>query len=157
GKQNSVGVIYTDREFAGFFNRVGGIDANFRINKNWTSWFRSVVSSTASSPSEPGTAPSELNSTSLSPPSYQFGSDTEAVLNNLGRRLNYSLNFQDITPNFHTDTGFVPRTDIRNANQYFNFYWRPEGKHLVFFGPAAYSSNLWDHAGVALQQRYGFD
>ncbi|MDP9159825.1 MAG: hypothetical protein M3O09_06295, partial [Acidobacteriota bacterium] len=35
GKQNSIGVVYTDREFDGFFNRVGGIDANFRLNKNW--------------------------------------------------------------------------------------------------------------------------
>ena len=54
GEQNNIGFIYTGREFAGFFNRVGGIYANFRINKNWTSWLRSVVSSTACSPSEPG-------------------------------------------------------------------------------------------------------
>jgi Domain of unknown function (DUF5916) len=48
GDQNSVGVIYTDRELSGLFNRVAGIDANFRLNKNWTSWFRTVVSSTLS-------------------------------------------------------------------------------------------------------------
>ena len=156
GEQNSVGAVYTDREFAGFFNRVGGVDANFRLNKNWTSWFRSVVSSTASSPSEPGTAPSEPAPTSVLP-SYQFGSNTEAVLNDFGRRLSYELMFQDITPNFHTDTGFVPREDIRNASQYFHFYWRPEGKHLVFQGPEANTHNLWDHNGVAVQQVYNFD
>lgn len=157
GQQDNVGLVYTDREFNGFFNRVGGIDANFRLNKNWTSWFRSVVSSTASSTSEPGTAPSEPNSTSLSPPRYGFGSDTEAVLNNIGRRLSYELMLQDITPNFHTDVGFVPRTDVRNASQYFHFYWRPEGKHLVFHGPEGNTQNLWDHNGVAVQQVYSFD
>jgi hypothetical protein len=157
GKQNSIGVVYTDREFNGFFNRVGGIDANFRLNKNWTSWFRSVVSSTASSPLEPGVAPSEPNLTSNSPTNYQFGSNTEAVLNNIGRRLSYELMFQDITSNFHTDVGFVPRTDVRNASQYFHFYWRPEGKHLVFHGPEAESHNLFDHNGVAVQQNYSFD
>jgi hypothetical protein len=157
GDQNSVGLVYTDREFAGFFNRVGGIDANFRLNKNWTSWFRTVVSSTTPPPPEPGSTPSLPGSTSSSTPGYQFGRNTEAVLNDIGRRFSYELTFQDITPNFHTDTGFVPRTDIRNASQYFHFYWRPEGKHLVFFGPEANSTNLWDHQGVAVQQIYSFD
>jgi Domain of unknown function (DUF5916) len=157
GEQNNIGLIYTDREFSGFFNRVGGIDASFRLNKNWTSWFRNVVSSTTSPPSEPGSSPSLPGSTSFSPPGYQFGRNTEAVLNNIGRRLSYEFMFQDITPNFHTDTGFVPRTDIRNASQYFHFYWRPEGKHLVFFGPEGNSHNLWDHNGVAVQQVYNFD
>ena len=164
GEQNNVGFIYTDREFAGFYNRVGGIYANYRLNKNWTTWFRSVVSSTLSSPLENGTSLSESGSppSSTGPaasnlPGYQFGSDTEAVLNNIGRRLSYELMFQDITPNFHTDTGFVPRTDIRNVSQYFHFYWRPEGKHLVFQGPEANTTNLWDHNGVPVQQIYSFD
>ena len=157
GDQNSIGVVYTDREFAGFFNRVGGIDANFRLNKNWTSWFRTVFSSTACSPVEPGPTPAEPGSTCVAAPGYQFGRNTEAVLNSIGRRLSYELMYQDITPNFHTDTGFVPRTDIRNASQYFHFYWRPEGKHLVFYGPEGQTQNLWDHNGVAVQQIYSFD
>jgi len=157
GEQNSIGPIYTDREFAGFFNRVGGIDANFRLNKNWTSWFRTVVSSTTSPPPEAGSTSAQPGSTSFATPGYQFGRNTEAVLNNIGRRFSYELMFQDITANFHTDTGFVPRTDIRNASQYFHFYWRPEGRHLVFFGPEANTINLWDHNGVAVQQVYNFD
>jgi Domain of unknown function (DUF5916) len=162
GQQNNVGLIYTDREFAGFYNRVGGIDANFRLNKNWTSWFRTVVSSTLSSADEdgstqPGAPPGQPALGSLAPPTYQFGRDTEAVLNNIGRRLSYEFLYQDITADFHTDTGFVPRTDIRNASQYFHFYWRPEGKHLVFQGPEANTTNLWDHNGVAVQQAYSFD
>ena len=160
GEQNNIGVIYTDREFAGLYNRVGGIDANYRINKNWTSWFRSVWSSTLSSPDEPGSSlftQPEPAPTTPTPPGYAFGRDTEAVLNNIGRRLSYELMYQDITANFHTDTGFVPRTDIRNVSQYFHFYFRPEGKHLVFHGPEANTINLWDHNGVDLQQSYNFD
>jgi hypothetical protein len=157
GQQNSVGFVYTDREFAGFFNRVGGIDGNFRINKNWTSWFRSVVSSTAPPPESSTSSPSTPNAGPPSNPAYQFGTDTEAVLNNIGRRLSYELMYQDITANFHTDTGFVPRADIRNLSHYFHFYWRPEGKHLVFHGPEANVQNLWDHHGVAVQQIYNFD
>src|SRR5437868_10137056 len=94
GQQNNVGLIYTDREFAGFFNRVGGIDANFRLNKNWTSWFRTVVSSTTPPSSEPRSTPSPPGSTSSLAPGYQFGRNTEAVLNNIGRRFSYELMFQ---------------------------------------------------------------
>ena len=159
GEQNSVGVIYTDRELSGLYNRVGGIDANFRLSKNWTSWFRTVVSSTLSSPGEPGSGSTQPEPAPPTPaiPGYHFGRDTEAVLNNIGRRLSYELTYQDITPDFHTDTGFVPRTDIRNVSQYFHFYWRPEGKHLVFHGPEGNTINIWDHNGVDLQQVYSFD
>jgi Domain of unknown function (DUF5916) len=157
GEQNSIGLIYTDRELFGLFNRVGGLDANFRLNKNWTSWFRTVVSSTLSSPDEPGSGATQTAPTTPSIPGYHFGRNTEAVLNNIGRRLSYEFMYQDITPAFHTDTGFVPRTDVRNASQYFHFYWRPEGKHLVFLGPEANTINLWDHNGVNLQQVYSFD
>ncbi len=140
GQQNSIGAVFTDREFDGFYNRVGGLDATFRVNKNWTSWVRSVVSTT----SDPTLA-------------YMFGHNTEAVLNNTGQRLSYTLMFQDITPGFHTDLGFVPRTDIRNVSQYFHFYWHPEGHRVQLFGPELNNTLLWDHQGINLQQVYSFD
>ena len=114
GQQNSIGTIYTDREFDGSLNRVGGFDASFRLSKNWTSWYRGVVSST----SDPSLG-------------YLFGQNHEAALDGKGRRFYYEMVLQDITPNFRTEAGFVPRTDIRSVSQYYHFYWRPKGKHLI--------------------------
>src|SRR5713101_3899182 len=155
--QSSVGAIYVDREYNGDFNRVGGLDASFRLGKNWTSWFRSLVSSTYAS----SEVVSAINASgnSIAPPAvgYTFGQNHEAVLNGIGRRFSYELMYQDITANFHTDSGFVPRTDIRNAAQYFHFYWRPEGKHLVFQGPELNMHDIWDHNGVGLQHAYSGD
>ncbi len=160
GTQSSIGAIYVDREYQGDFNRVGGLDASFRLGKNWTSWFRSVVSSTYAS----GAIVSALNATgsagtSIAPPAigYTFGQNHEGVLNGFGRRFSYELQYQDITANFHTDAGFVPRTDIRNMAQYFHFYWRPEGKHLTFQGPELNSHDIWDHHGIGLQHSYSGD
>jgi hypothetical protein len=160
GDQSSIGAVYVDREYKGNFNRVGGLDASFRLGKNWTSWFRSLVSSTYAT----GDVVSAVNTSNgsgnaIAPPAigYTFGQDHEAVLNGIGRRFSYEFMFQDITPNFHTDAGFVPRTDIRNASQYFHFYWRPEGKHLVFQGPEVNTHDLWDHNGVGLQHIYTGD
>jgi len=162
GEQSSVGAIYVDREYNGNFNRVGGLDASIRLGKNWTSWFRSVVSSTYATSDVVNaltTANSSGAGSSIAPPTvgYTFGQNHEGVLNGIGRRFSYELQYQDITPNFHTDAGFVPRVDIRNIAQYFHFYWRPEGKHLVFQGPELNTHDIWDHNGVGLQHAYNAD
>ncbi len=161
GKQSSVGAVYVDREYDGNFNRVGGIDAGFRLSKNWTSWSRSLVSSTYATSdvvAAVNTAAGNSGNT-IAPPAigYTFGQDHEGVLNGSGRRFQYKSPNQDITPNFHTDSGFVPRTDIRNVAEYYHFFWRPEGKHLVFHGPEFNTHDIWDHSGVGLQHAYSGD
>jgi hypothetical protein len=33
--QSTAGALFTDREFAGGYNRVGALDANLKLNSNW--------------------------------------------------------------------------------------------------------------------------
>ena len=134
GEQSSIGAMYTDREFQNTFNRVGGLDGTFRINKNWNAQYRGYMSST------------------LDTTGYGFGQHHEGVLVGTGRRFTFDLQYLDITPNFRTETGFLQRVDQRSLNQYGHFYWRPEGKHLVFHGPEESGTQLWDHHGSTLQQ-----
>lgn len=161
GNQSSIGAVYVDREYDGNFNRVGGLDSNIRLGQNWTAWARSLVSSTYATADVVAavTTAADNSGNTIAPPTvgYTFGQDDEAVLNGSGRRFQYSLLFQEITPNFHTDAGFVPRVDIRNAAQYYHFYWRPAGKHLVFHGPELNSHDIWDHNGIGLQHAYNGD
>ena len=140
GKNSSIGFIYTDREFVGDFNRVGGLDGNYKISKNWNTAFHSVVSSTQDSSS-----------------GYSFGQDHEAQLDGEGRRFTYLLQYQDITQGFRTETGFVRRTDIRHWNNYYHFYFRPEGKHLIFHGPEISFDRTWDHQGNGIQYNVNGD
>jgi hypothetical protein len=140
GEQSSIGAMYTDREFQGAFNRVGGLDGTFRLDQNWNASYRGYMSSTL----DPATG-------------YSFGQLHEGVLAGNGRRFAFGLDYQDITPNFHTDVGFVPRVDQRAINHYAHFYWRPEGKHLIFHGPEENATQLWDHHGSTLQQIASFD
>lgn len=139
GQQSSLAAEYTDREFQNDFNRVGGLDSTFRLNKNWNATYRGYMSSTAESGA------------------YLFGQHHEGVLVGNGRRFMYSLQYLDITPNFRTETGFVPRTDQRNINHYFHFYFRPEGKHLIYHGPETNENNMWDHQSNVVQQVASFD
>jgi hypothetical protein len=140
GKQSSIGAMYTDREFQGNFNRVGGLDGTFYLNQNWSASYRGYMSST-------------LDATN----GYTFGQHHEAALAGSGRRFALGVTYVDITPNFHTDTGFVPRGDQRAIYQYGHFYWRPEGKHLVFHGPEENITQLWGSHGPTLQQVESFD
>jgi Domain of unknown function (DUF5916) len=149
GEQSNFGVIFTDREFAGDFNRVGGADATFHLNKNWSSYFRGVVSSTNTSVEIAD--PFVVNSTLGPTGGYLYGSDVEASVNGNGRRLNYFLQYHDITPDFRSEAGFVPRTDQRLLYQYFHFYFRPEGKHLIAWGPESNLGENWDHKGTEIQ------
>jgi Domain of unknown function (DUF5916) len=139
GEQSSIGTMYTDREFQGRFNRVGGLDGVFRLNKNWTATYRGYVSSTRDDGG------------------YVFGQHHEAVLAGNGRRFSLSLQYLDITPGFRSETGFVPRTDQRAINQYAHFYFRPEGKRLVFHGPEENTTQMWDHTNTTVQQVASFD
>jgi hypothetical protein len=140
GQHSSVGAMFTDREFLNDFNRVGGIDGLFHINKNWNATYRGYMSSTREG--------------SL----YQFGQHHEAVLIGTGLRFVFNLQYLDITPNFVTETGFVPRVDQRAINQYGHFYWRPaKNKLLVQHGPEENATQMWDHHNQTIQQVASFD
>jgi len=134
GEQSSIGAMFTDREFNGTFNRVGGLDGTFRLNQNWTAQYRGYMSST-------------LDSTG-----YSFGQHNEGVLVGTGRRFTFDLQYLDITPHFQTETGFLQRADQRSLNQYGHFYWRPEGKYLIQHGPEENGTQLWGTHGTTLQQ-----
>ena len=134
GEQSSIGAMYTDREFQGTFNRVGGLDGTFHLNSNWSGAYRGYMSST------------------LDTTGYSFGQYHEGVLVGTGRRFTFDLQYLDITPRFQTETGFLQRVDQRSLNQYGHFYWRPEGKHLVLHGLEENGTQLWDHHGETLQQ-----
>ena len=153
GNQSSLGLIYADREFAhvsacnepaalqpilcSTFNRVGGVDGRFKLNSNWELQAQTLVSSSAN---EDGT--------------YSAGPGTRAILNRTGRQFNYILNYVDNSPGFRAETGFIPRVDVRDLNQQATYLFRPEGEHLISWGPTLFTEQVWDHTGLLLDDHY---
>ncbi len=146
GKENSVGFIYTDRELntnPNSFctltecivqsNRVGGFDTQIRINQNWRMGGQAVTSETEFS-----------NGTRLAGPAYKFFGQYNS------RKIDFNSSYDDISPGFTTETGFIPRTDIRRSNNNFRYYFKKEGKILISHGPFATEQSLWDHNGLNL-------
>lgn len=155
GEQSSVGAIYTERRLAGYFNRVGGIDATFKLGKNWSGTLRSLLSSAYDQWSSNPFLP--INATVPLGNQYLFGFAHEAMLTGQGRRFEYVSQYQDISAGFRTETGYLRRNDIRRINDYFHFYFHPESKHLVFWGPEIGGERIYDHLGQGIEYNVNGD
>ena len=130
--QSSIGAIFTQREFDGSYNRVGGVDGRLKFNSNWTATFQAVTSKTVDEDeSEAG-------------PAYKVSLQRE------GRTFEYSLNYDDVGRGFRTQSGFVRRRDIRQINQRIEYNFRPENRYLISWGPRLSTERVYDHTGLRL-------
>src|SRR5579859_4285207 len=146
GKNNSIGLIYTDRELhtaansfctssrcAVGFNRIGGFDTQYRFGQNWQMQAQAVTSETKFA-----------DGTRLSGPAYQVFAERSS------RNLEFNSMYRDISPGFDTETGFVNRADVRQFSNFIQRTFHPEGKLLLAHGPRLATINLWDHNGTRL-------
>lgn len=133
--QSTIGGLFTDREFGGGYNRVGGIDANLKLNQNWRLQGQAVSSATHDV--VVGTRADGLG--------YKLD------LERAGRNFNLQSLYIDYSPNFQTQTGFVNRTDLREQTINTSYYFRPEGKFLISYGPTLQQFNIWDHSRTGLE------
>ncbi len=135
--ESSIGVMFTDREFDGSFNRVGGVDSRLRFAKNWTVNAQALTSSTRF-----------LDGTTSAGPAYS------AALWYSGRKFVSENWYNDYSRGFVTLAGFTPRTDIRDVGNFHRYSFRPEGKWLIAWGPMISSSHVFDHQGARLDRSY---
>jgi hypothetical protein len=147
GAQSSIGLLYADREAGGFFNRVGSVDGRFKLNENWVANVQAVVSATIN-PEDPNFNLFDTNGR------YQAGSAGEVIVQRDGLKLNYFLDYADRSPNFRTLTGFDPQPDIHNLYQRLQYTFRPEGKHLISWGPMFEHYFTYDHEGNEIGSGY---
>jgi hypothetical protein len=136
-RQSSVGAIFTDREFDGSYNRIGGIDTRLKFSNTWTGAFQGVVSSTRN-----------LDG------SYQAGPAYKADVVHAGLHFNYEGTYNDYSPGFISEPGFVNRVDIRELEQVASYRFRPQNALLVSWGPTLQTDQVWDHTGLRLDSFY---
>ncbi|MBZ5504985.1 MAG: carbohydrate binding family 9 domain-containing protein [Acidobacteriia bacterium] len=149
GKNNSVGVIYTDRELHTVpnsfctslrcdvgFNRVGGVDTQIKINQNWQLQGQAVTSETKFS-----------DGTHQAGPAYMVYAERSS------RNLEFNTMYQDIAQGFNAETGFINRTDTRRFSNFISRTFHPEGAYLTSHGPRLFQLSLWDHNGTRLNHQ----
>ncbi len=131
--QSSVGVLFTSRLFEGNDNQVAGADFRFRLSDNWQASGQ-AVRSWNDSPTE----------------GSQKGTAYLGQLRRTGRKFELDLIYEDISPDFVTTTGFIPRVNYRNVDASTHYYFRPEGDVLIAWGPELKAVESWDYDGTRL-------
>jgi hypothetical protein len=132
-KQSTIGVMYTDREFDGSFNRVGGLDGSFKWKKNYFANFQVLESSTR-----------HLDGTYEAGPAVDFGAGYSS------QNFNANTYFEDNSNGYQTEVGFYSRPDYHRFSNFINYNWRPKNSFIVAFGPNFFEGTNWDHEGNRL-------
>jgi hypothetical protein len=138
-QQSSIGVIYTDREYPidGEFNRVGGIDSHLKFDENWTGNFQAVVSSTRNADG-----------------SYQAGPAYKAEFQRSGEHFTYDGIYNDVSPGFVSEPGFVNRVDLRENKNTLQYLFRTNNSWITAWGPGVLARWAWAHDGLRLDTEY---
>ena len=128
--ESSVGAIYTDRQFLDSYNRVAGIDANFRMGNTHSFGIRAA-----------GSEDRDLDGGETA------GHLINANFRKAGRNLSYNLAWYDLSPDFNTEVGFLARTDQRWGFSNVSYLWWPES-WLISWGPQFTYTRGYNFDGV---------
>ena len=146
GNQSYIGGFLSSRDFADTSNRVASLDARLKFSKNWVvdvqgvhTWTRQDLNAGRNCLSFASSNPAVGS---------QQGNALWADASYNGRHFNFSTNYNDFSPNFCTELGFVNRIDIRQNNALGSYLWRPKRSKIVDFGPGFSETVDWDHNGV---------
>jgi len=145
GKGSSVGAIYTDEEFGGGWNRIGGVDFTARISEKWTALGQLVESSTKGT-DDSGT-----------PPTYAAGPASYLELQRIGHAFNLDSVFKDYSTGFQSQVGFIQTTNFRNDQTHATYQWYPKHSVIQSFGLETNQSVAFDHQGNRVFHYSTFD
>src|SRR5262245_17759621 len=131
GKQSNAGLLVTERDFAGGFNRVGALDLRLKPNNHWTIGGQAIASHTH-----------HADGTHSGGNAY--------VMNVHWQNRDYGVDwfYTDRSEGFHTDLGFVPRVDMRQGNLFAQRRFHPKSKWLLSWGPYLFANAGFDHHNV---------
>ena len=130
GEGSNLGVIYTDEEFAGSWNRIGGIDFTARVNERWTLQGQALESSTKSLDGH-----------------YSAGPATKFEVNRQGHSFNLYSNTRDYSTGFQSQVGFIRTANVYENNTHLSYQWYPKDSPLQSFGLEGNNRFAWDHQG----------
>src|SRR5258708_2445160 len=129
--QSSVGFLVTSRDFGASSSRVASLDGRVRLNPLWIADAQVLV-----------TKNTGLDNASTT------GRGLWLALHRSGRKFTDDVFYQDLTAGVRAPLGFVPRTDIRQIQQFATLRWRPKKSRVTAFGPNMFLQGTWDHAGT---------
>jgi hypothetical protein len=145
GKGSSVGAIYTDEEFGGGWNRIGGVDFIARATEHWTAFGQMVESSTR------GTVDSGTR------PAYAAGPASYLEFQRNGHAFNFDSQFQDFGTDFQSQVGFIQTSNIRSNQTHSTYRWFPVHSFIQSVGLEMNQQVAFDHQSNRIYHYSSFD
>jgi hypothetical protein len=132
GKQNTIGIVYTDKVVGDDYNRVAGVDARFLFAKEYTVFLQAAGSFWRSGANE------------AQVPLWQFGVSRNS------RAFGWNINMDGVHDEFIAGAGFISRPGIVHSNTGLRFskFGAKDAKLQSFtFNPLI--DNTWDYQEFA--------
>ena len=121
GRSSNIGFFITDREGDDYFNRLAGIDVDIRLTKKQRLAFQYLGSQTR--------YPDQVVKQYDQPNGKFSGGALDAYFSHNTRNVLIYGHYQDITPDFRADVGFIEQTGTKLYDLGGTYYWRQNPGH----------------------------
>jgi len=148
GRTSTLGALFAGREGTGYHNRVFGLDGSLQVASADTIEFQYLHSDTL--------YPEEV--------ALRQGQSLEAFGGN-GFRFDYShatrhwyweVDYEDLSPGFRADSGFIPRVDLRRGHLFLQrSFWGDPDDWWTTFRLGSWFEHIEDHGGQLTDQSVG--
>jgi hypothetical protein len=132
--QSQFGVLFSNWTFGSGSNQVVSFDTHIKLSPTWF-FTGQIVRTFDREPKANGT----LNRLK--------GNAYTAALSHSDRHFSYTSTYNDLSPDFSTQLGFIPRVDIRQGQSSAGYFWRPEGRSVLDYGVSDSVNSVWNHHG----------
>ncbi len=121
GKASNLGVVVTDRQGEDYFNRLAGIDGDLRITKRDRIMFQFIGTQTR----YPAQVADDFNQQQ----GDFYGTAFDFVYSHGTEHIEFWGEYQQITPDFRSDLGFIPQAGFRYIDVGGGYIWRHNPGH----------------------------
>jgi len=150
GRSSSLGALYTGREATDYHNRVAGLDGLLQIADADTLAFQYLHSDTL--------YPDEISRRYGQCLSSFGGGALQAVYTHNTREWAWSAGYEDLSPGFRADSGFIPRVDVRRGLVWVSrTWWADAGDWWTSLRLGPGYERIHDHQGRLANQSIGLE
>ena len=154
GRGSAIGILYTGRSGENYHNRLGGVDGFFRLSRSKTFNFQYLFSNTQYSLDIAQKYQQKKDSFN--------GGALYTNFSHQGRNLVYGITYEDRSPDFRADMGYIPRVDTRQFGAHvIPVLWGKRGGWFNRISFPIMASHTIDYDGnrtdqtIMLQATYG--
>jgi hypothetical protein len=141
GKMSTLGVLYTGRAGSGYSNHVAGADGFLRLDQKNSITFQFLHSETD--------YPDELALTYGQREGRFGGNAASFEFDHFSRLWIIQARYEDLSPGFRADHGFVPRVDTRDiSGALFRQIWGKPKSWYNYIRLGAAGEFIYDHSGT---------